>query len=375
LTTFKPSENTATLKMSKKIKITKKDKFLNEKIFIDLLNDMINDSYAGRRLKSNGKKISDGTVKNYEYLKKQIIAFTEFSSFEIKIYIVNNLTQTERERANIYYKKFYKAFTNFMYNEKKYYDNYVGLIIKCLRSFFNYLEKERNISVGFYHKSFFVPIEEIPIIALTHEQLNYIIYNAELTERVKQFDLDKIKDIFVFGCTVALRVSDLLNLSRENLEIQGDKYYIKVKSQKTSTFTSIKLPDYAVEILLRYMGKHQTLLPPISAAWFNTRLKDLAKLMPDDFEIVKTRERKGEHVIVYKNPKKKMHYKLYDHISTHTMRKTAITNMLCLGMPEHLVRKISGHAVNSREFFRYVQLSQSFIDDETDRFFDKVKSL
>lgn len=80
-------------------------------------------------------------------------------------------------------------------------------------------------------------------------------------------------------------------------------------------------------------------------------------------------------MIVYKDPKKKIHYRLSDHISTHTMRKTAITNMLCLGMPEHLVRKISGHAVNSREFFRYVQLSQSFIDDETDRFFEKVKYL
>jgi len=54
------------------------------------------------------------------------------------------------------------------------------------------------------------------------------------------------------------------------------------------------------------------------------------------------------------------------------MRRTAITSMLCLGMPEHLVRKISGHAANSKEFFRYVLLSQSFIDDETDKVFDKL---
>ena len=54
------------------------------------------------------------------------------------------------------------------------------------------------------------------------------------------------------------------------------------------------------------------------------------------------------------------------------MRRTGITTMLNLGMPEHLVRKISGHAANSREFFRYVELSQSFIDDETDKIFDKI---
>ena len=54
------------------------------------------------------------------------------------------------------------------------------------------------------------------------------------------------------------------------------------------------------------------------------------------------------------------------------MRRTAITTMLCLGMPEHLVRKISGHAANSKEFFRYVLLSQSFIDQETDLMFEKL---
>jgi hypothetical protein len=41
-------------------------------------------------------------------------------------------------------------------------------------------------------------------------------------------------------------------------------------------------------------------------------------------------------------------------------------------MPEHVVRKISGHAPNSKEFFRYVKLAQSFLDDETDRIFDRL---
>ncbi|MBK6987035.1 MAG: hypothetical protein IPH33_01655 [Bacteroidetes bacterium] len=49
------------------------------------------------------------------------------------------------------------------------------------------------------------------------------------------------------------------------------------------------------------------------------------------------------------------------------MRRTAITTLLNLGMPEHMVRKISGHATGSKEFFRYVQYSQSFLDQETDK--------
>lgn len=360
--------------MARDIKISRKDKSLDSHQFLLLIDSFIHDSYTGKRLKPNGNKISEGTVKNYEYLRKNINEFNEKSTFELKIYIVNNLTQREKESASAYYKKFYKAFTTFLYT-KKYYDNYVGLIIKCLRSFFNYLEKDKNLSIGVFHKSFFVPVEEIPIIALTHEQLNFFIYDQAFNEIVKENELDKIKDIFVFGCTVALRVSDLLSLSKMNLSVINDNYYIKVKSKKTNTHTSIKLPDYAVEILLKYKKNSKTLLPSISSAWFNTQLKELSKLIPDNFELVKTRERKGKQIVVYKDPVKKTHFKLADHISTHTMRRTAITNMLCLGMPEHLVRKISGHAANSHEFFRYVQLSQSFIDNETDQFFERVKNL
>lgn len=351
-----------------KVKIHKKDKVLNSEAVIQLLDDYINDSYSGRRTKKNGQRLKKGTISNYLFLKKNLSEFSLNSSFELKLFIVNHLTQTEKERAHRYYKKFYAAFTNYLY-KKNYYDNYVGLMIKCLRSFFNYLEIERNISIGTYHRSFYVPKEEIPIIALSYEQLNYIIYDVEFNALIKENDLDKIKDLFVFGCTVAIRVSDLLKLDVKNLIVQGEKYYIKVKSIKSNTYTSIKIPEYAIEILKKYKSKNR-LLPTISIAWFNTRLKQFAKLIPDDFELIKTREKRGEQVIIYKNPSKKIHYKLSDHITTHTMRRTAISTMLNLGIPEHMVRSISGHAPNSREFFRYVKLSQSALDKETDKFFN-----
>jgi len=54
------------------------------------------------------------------------------------------------------------------------------------------------------------------------------------------------------------------------------------------------------------------------------------------------------------------------------MRRTAITTLLILGMPEPLVRKISGHAANRKEFYKYVKYSESFLDGETDRVFSKL---
>lgn len=358
-----------------KIKITRKDKFLNSVQIFILLDDFINDSFAGRRTKKDGNRISIGTIKNYEYLKRYLHEYEQSITFDFKIFVESNLTFSEKLAANKYYKKFYTTFSNFLYKEKGYFDNYVGLVIKLLRSFFNYLEIERKITVGAYHQSFFVPKEEIPIIAFSHEQLNFMIYDSEFNLCVEKSGLKTIQDTFVFGCTVALRVSDLLQLTKKNLVISNNSYYLKVKSQKTSTYTSIKLPDYAIEIIKKYENGKNKLLPEMTQQWFNKRLKLFAKLIPDDFEMVKIRERNRKQVIVFKDPQKKINYKLSDHITTHTMRRTAITTMLNLGMPEHIVRKISGHAANSKEFFRYVQMSQSVIDFELDKIFEKIRKI
>ena len=47
------------------------------------------------------------------------------------------------------------------------------------------------------------------------------------------------------------------------------------------------------------------------------------------------------------------------------MRRMAITTMLILGMSDDAVRQISWHAPNSKEFYKYVRLSQTFMDQET----------
>jgi hypothetical protein len=56
------------------------------------------------------------------------------------------------------------------------------------------------------------------------------------------------------------------------------------------------------------------------------------------------------------------------------MGKTSISNMLALGMLEHIARKISGHAANSKEFFRYVKLAQNVIDQVADKVFEQISN-
>ncbi|QYS87063.1 hypothetical protein JJC03_03590 [Flavobacterium oreochromis] len=61
-------------------------------------------------------------------------------------------------------------------------------------------------------------------------------------------------------------------------------------------------------------------------------------------------------------------------MSSHMMRRTAITTMLILGMPELLVRKISGHSHNSASFHRYVHYAQVYLDREIEKVHQKLEN-
>lgn len=346
------------------------EKFLDSEKIISLYELFIRDSSLGIRTKKDGKRIRHSSVENYRYTLKHLHNYVQSDHLQWKIYYYNRLNQREREQAKRYNIRFYQSFTEFLYDQG-FFDNYVGMVIKCLKAFYNYLEHDRNIIIGPYHKSFVVPVEEVQIIALTPKQFSYVMHNEKFNEKVRALNLEKIRDVFVFGCTVALRFSDLMALDKKNIMKVGGSVYLKVKSQKSNAYTSVKLPPYAIDIIDKYEGEKK-LLPNFSKWWFNKELKRMGELLPGNMEVVKTRERNGKQIVVYKNEETKEHYTVADLLSSHVMRRTAITTMLSLGMPEHLVRKISGHAPNSKSFFRYVQYTQHMLDAATDDVFSQL---
>ena len=106
--------------------------------------------------------------------------------------------------------------------------------------------------------------EDVPIITLLPEQLQFLIGNIEFETRLTR-PLQKTKDIFVFGCTVALRISDLFAIKFSDIEYIGQHCYLPVKTIKTNTLVRIKLPEYAVAILKKFKENsriRKTIFPP-----------------------------------------------------------------------------------------------------------------
>jgi integrase len=121
-----------------------------------------------------------------------------------------------------------------------------------------------------------------------------------------------------------------------------------------------------VKTLTKYDGKlkQKRILPYFNNVILNKKIKELMEAAGFTEIVVKTRRKRG---VPRKNSKNtKTQYRFCDLITTHTMRRTAITTMLSLGMKEQMVRKISGHAPNSKEFYRYVNFAQNYLDNELD---------
>lgn len=173
----------------------------------------------------------------------------------------------------------------------------------------------------------------------------------------------------IFGCAVGLRFSDLKGLTQNHIEQIGTSLYLVKVSQKTKTMTRVKLPPICVSII-EYYKTTDSLLPFPSKNQFNNNLKKLGEVANWTEFVGKYRELDGVRREIFK--KNGTSYRFCDLLSSHIMRKTAITTLLLSGMPEHLVRKISGHAPNSSEFFRYVQYSQSFVDEHSDKAYAKI---
>ncbi|MDO5981453.1 tyrosine-type recombinase/integrase [Flavivirga spongiicola] len=342
-------------------------------ILLPLFKQFIRDSETGKRLKKNGEKITKNTIDNYRYVHNNLTKFCVETDFDFRICNVYKLNTREFISEKNYWKKFYKKYTEFLY-KKGCHDNYVGANIKIIRAFFNYLKDDKNIPTGDFQKLFYIRKEEVEILVLSPEQLKFLIHDKDFDQSLTPA-IKRTKDMFVFGCTTGLRISDINRLTNKNFEKQNDDWYLKIKSQKTKTYSFIKLPNYAATIYKRYKPKSSKtpIFKNISLFIFNRNLKLIGEKAGYIQPIHMTRERLGKAKNVTINGKQKQ-IRFCDKMSSHMMRRTAITTLLILGMPEHLVRKISGHSHASSSFNRYVHYAQAYIDKEIDKIHSKLDS-
>jgi integrase len=326
-----------------------------KKEMLPLFEKFIQESLNGRRVQKNGKKLSKTSVVNYKNTLLYLRKLNESYTSPIVISCNFNKKHHEMVSEKKYWNVFYQRFKKVMYNDQCS-DNYVGLSIKNLKTFFKYLETDKNFPHSDFYKKFYPPSNETQIFVLEQDKLKFLLFNSEFEDSLPEH-LKVIKDIFVIGCTIGLRFSDLISLKPSNIQTIDESVYIVTCSKKTSTNTRIKIPYYIKDIVFKYLSSNNKfILPQMCLYTFNTRIKLLGEKAGWTYPVGKAKIIKG----ISKELKHKgMSYRYCDRLSSHIMRKTAVTTLLILGMPEPLVRKISGHSHNSKEFYKYNLVAKS----------------
>ncbi len=332
----------------------------------NVIEEFIHKCKKGTRRYGNGYRIRPNTIENYRFLLKLVRDFEAKTLTKTRVISELKLTKKEFMVERRYWKKFFGSFTEFLYRQGRF-DNYVGSMIKNLKAVLKFAEDEHMIGTSSYRNQLYVIKEEVPIITLTPEQLQFLIHDEAFRHKLTA-DLQTVLDIFILGSTVALRFSDLIAIGWCNIKRVGESYYLAVSSIKTQTATRVKLPDYALEVLARYKStqKRKAVFPLISLSWFNIQLRRICEMAGWTYDCGKRRSRNGKKVEL-KNPRTGKSYRFCDLISSHVMRRTGITTMLMNGVPELVVRKISGHGPTSPSFLRYVNFVQGYLDQEIER--------
>jgi integrase len=272
---------------------------------------------------------SEATVKKYKTILSHLKEYAKQSNTNLNFEIVDIVFQ--------------ERFVAYLIHTAKLTNNTIARHIKFLKTFLLWAtERGYNSKTDF--KKFRQKEEKVDIITLTFEEL-MTLHKLDLTTKPK---LERVRDVFCFGCFTGQRFSDIAALQPEH--IKANKWHLH--SQKTKDIITVPLNEYALEILTKYIANGQK-LPSVSNQKTNKYLKELGELVNISEPITHVRYQ-GVKKIQNTLPK-------YKFIGTHTARRTFCTLSLEKGMQPEIAMKISGHK-DYRTFQKYINLTSKVVD-------------
>jgi integrase len=143
--------------------------------------------------------------------------------------------------------------------------------------------------------------------------------------------LEKVRDLFCFGCFTGQRFSDIMRFSQDDFDgKKWDFMSIKVKKRVVVPFTGF------ISQALPILEKYNYTLPVISNQKFNEYLKEIGEiaLLNNSVRIIRF---SGVKEVQIRQPK-------FAFMSSHMARRTFVTIMLEKGVPITVVQRITQHA-------------------------------
>lgn len=227
--------------------------------------------------------------------------------------------------------------------------NTVATKLKKMQAFFNELESNDELPVspfrklGKQRKAVMMKEQYDEPICLTKNEF-IKIQNTDVS-----VVLQETKDAFLLQCSLGCRIGDFQSLSFDNLNIEGDIYFIHYLPRKTmkenDTRTEVRTPliPFALEIIKKYKFQFPILRYVSGERGYNEKIKKLLEYCKID-----------RMVAVFNEATNKNEYKpLYEMASSKLARKTHVDLMNKVQIDKYVAGL---HAKNSDAVDRYTNI-------------------
>ncbi|WP_435416031.1 phage integrase SAM-like domain-containing protein [Polaribacter aestuariivivens] len=325
----------------------------NLKVGKDYIIEKLNDQSFGKNnltkdffslyqeyIDKSKNRVVPGSIKRYKSNRKFFQDFEESTGYTMHFDSINL--------------EFYEKLTVYCFEERNTLNNYFGKLVTGIKAFMNWAF-ERDFHDNITFKKFYAPKDRIEVIYLTIDELKKLYYFD-----FKNPKLTKVRDLYCFSSFSGLRFSDLKNLKSSNIYDE----YLRFNIQKTKTIDHITpLNKFTKEILFKYKDTIYEPLPKISSQKFNEYLKiacEKAKIN----QMVNITRYVGSRRIDKEVPK-------YQLISSHTAKKTFVSNSIALGVSLEVIKQITGNK-GDKSFDTYKYLSKATITSQITENWNKI---
>jgi site-specific recombinase XerD len=275
------------------------------------------------------KIVEPNTLKSYKSTLKKLKEFKSKKNYSLHY---NNINE-----------EFYFSYVNFLRDDEGLLDNSIDKHLKIIKLFMNYAF-EKKLHSNMFFQTYKRLRTKTDFVVLNRKELISLAYDYKPTAGSLK---DKVRDMFILGCSTGLRYSDLSELTSGNFYLGKDsltnKYidnasetYIKIISQKTKRELKLPVNNFVFDLIKKYDIKNKEIkFLDISNQVFNKTIKGVCR-EAGIIDMVKISKRKGSKFVDYEFPKCEL-------VSSHTMRRTLIT-LMSNSTEITNVQAISGHS-------------------------------
>ena len=232
---------------------------------------------------------------------------------------------------------FYNNFVSYL-QALNFTQNSVGKHIRVLKTMLNEAMIQ-NINTSNSYSQFRVFTEDIDTIYLNEDELQQL-KNTDLS---KTPYLDRVRDWFLLLAWTGCRFSDLGKVTKSDIKDET----ITFRQQKTNTRVVIPLHPVVLEILEKYS---YSLPEVITNQKFNEYIKEACKIAEISSTEKMTRTVGGKLITET--------FEKWEHVTSHTGRRSFCTNMYKRGLPTLMIMSISGHKTE-KSFLKYIKVKQN----------------